>query len=200
MLLGSKTGGTAGSPRLPDRDRCVFQMNMASWRAFVLSPGTARKDALTCPAGRPRRASSEQAPDPSLPPAVKARSLRCSSSPHETRLRWAFAGAPGAARRREVTYPAGRPRRAAPCPPGTPGRRRWTRPKRRLRRMKRGRVEEAARLAAPRGAGNRFAATVGRRRQGSYLSSRQATPGSSLPSRNSREAPPPVEIWVILSA
>ena len=34
----------------------------------------------------------------------------------------------------------------------------------------------------------------------SYLSSRQATPGSSLPSRNSREAPPPVEMWVILSA
>ena len=33
-----------------------------------------------------------------------------------------------------------------------------------------------------------------------YLSSRQATPGSSLPSINSREAPPPVEIWVILSA
>ena len=25
-------------------------------------------------------------------------------------------------------------------------------------------------------------------------------PGSSFPSRNSREAPPPVEIWVILSA
>ena len=33
-----------------------------------------------------------------------------------------------------------------------------------------------------------------------YLSSRQATPGSSLPSMNSREAPPPVEMWVILSA
>ena len=33
-----------------------------------------------------------------------------------------------------------------------------------------------------------------------YLSSRQATPGSSLPSMNSRLAPPPVEIWVILSA
>ena len=27
-----------------------------------------------------------------------------------------------------------------------------------------------------------------------YLSSRQATPGSSLPSMNSREAPPPVEM------
>ena len=27
-----------------------------------------------------------------------------------------------------------------------------------------------------------------------------ATPGSSLPSRNSREAPPPVEMWLILSA
>ena len=33
-----------------------------------------------------------------------------------------------------------------------------------------------------------------------YLSSRQAMPGSSRPSRNSREAPPPVEMWVILSA
>src|SRR5699024_180149 len=33
-----------------------------------------------------------------------------------------------------------------------------------------------------------------------YLSSRQATPGSSRPSRNSREAPPPVLMWVILSA
>ena len=33
-----------------------------------------------------------------------------------------------------------------------------------------------------------------------YLSRRQATPGSSLPSMNSREAPPPVEMWVILSA
>ena len=33
-----------------------------------------------------------------------------------------------------------------------------------------------------------------------YLSSRQATPGSSFPSINSRLAPPPVLIWVILSA
>ena len=33
-----------------------------------------------------------------------------------------------------------------------------------------------------------------------HLSSRQAIPGSSRPSRNSREAPPPVEMWVILSA
>ena len=32
------------------------------------------------------------------------------------------------------------------------------------------------------------------RRERDYLSSRQATPGSSLPSRNSRLAPPPVEI------
>ena len=36
--------------------------------------------------------------------------------------------------------------------------------------------------------------------QAAYLSSRQATPGSSLPSRNSRDAPPPVLMWVILSA
>ena len=36
--------------------------------------------------------------------------------------------------------------------------------------------------------------------RGDYLSRRHATPGSSLPSRNSRLAPPPVEMWVILSA
>ncbi len=33
-----------------------------------------------------------------------------------------------------------------------------------------------------------------------HASRRQATPGSSLPSMNSREAPPPVEMWLILSA
>ena len=33
-----------------------------------------------------------------------------------------------------------------------------------------------------------------------YLSCRQAMPGSSRPSRNSREAPPPVEMWVIWEA
>src|ERR1039458_3825784 len=33
-----------------------------------------------------------------------------------------------------------------------------------------------------------------------YLSVRASTPGSFLPSRNSRLAPPPVEMWVILSA
>ncbi len=33
-----------------------------------------------------------------------------------------------------------------------------------------------------------------------YLSSKQATPGNSKPSRNSRDAPPPVLMWVILSA
>ena len=38
------------------------------------------------------------------------------------------------------------------------------------------------------------------RKDSDQASSRQATPGSSLPSMNSREAPPPVEIWVILSA
>ena len=32
-----------------------------------------------------------------------------------------------------------------------------------------------------------------------YLSFTQTMPGSSFPSKNSREAPPPVEIWVILS-
>ncbi len=32
------------------------------------------------------------------------------------------------------------------------------------------------------------------------FSLRQAMPGSTLPSRNSREAPPPVEMCVILSA
>ena len=30
-----------------------------------------------------------------------------------------------------------------------------------------------------------------------YLSSRQAIPGSSIPSKNSSDAPPPVEIWLI---
>ena len=30
-----------------------------------------------------------------------------------------------------------------------------------------------------------------------YLSCTASTPGSALPSRNSREAPPPVEIWLI---
>ena len=33
-----------------------------------------------------------------------------------------------------------------------------------------------------------------------FLSVSAATPGSSIPSRNSSEAPPPVEMWVILSA
>ncbi len=33
-----------------------------------------------------------------------------------------------------------------------------------------------------------------------YLSSAATTPGSALPSKNSRDAPPPVEIWLILSA
>ena len=45
-----------------------------------------------------------------------------------------------------------------------------------------------------------WAPQQGRSRRADYLSSRQATPGNSLPSRNSREAPPPVEICVILSA
>ena len=33
-----------------------------------------------------------------------------------------------------------------------------------------------------------------------YLSFKQAIPGSTLPSKSSKEAPPPVEIWLILSA
>ena len=33
-----------------------------------------------------------------------------------------------------------------------------------------------------------------------FLSVSASTPGSFLPSRNSSEAPPPVEMWVILSA
>ena len=37
-------------------------------------------------------------------------------------------------------------------------------------------------------------------KNGAYLSSRQTTPGRALPSMNSRLAPPPVEMWVILSA
>ncbi len=35
---------------------------------------------------------------------------------------------------------------------------------------------------------------------GRYLLLSASTPGNFLPSRNSSEAPPPVEIWVILSA
>ena len=45
-----------------------------------------------------------------------------------------------------------------------------------------------------------FARVPGAARAVLYLSSRQATPGSSLPSMNSRLAPPPVLMWVILSA
>ena len=78
-------------------------------------------------------------------------------------------GSKGGGRSPLFIYPAGTPRPAAPCPSGTPGRRRWTQPKRRLRRKKRGCVEEAARLAAPAGAGNRPAATVDRRRLGVLL-------------------------------
>lgn len=33
-----------------------------------------------------------------------------------------------------------------------------------------------------------------------HTSSRAATPGRTLPSSSSREAPPPVEMWLILSA
>lgn len=33
-----------------------------------------------------------------------------------------------------------------------------------------------------------------------YFSSRAATPGRTLPSKSSREAPPPVEMWLIFSA
>ena len=91
------------------------------------------KEKFTYPAGRPHRASSKQAPDPSLPPAGK------SSLPS------LFLLSP-----RNLTISRG--------PRPLPGKREI------------------------------------------YLSSRQATPGSSLPSMNSREAPPPVEIWVILSA
>src|SRR5699024_4416198 len=51
--------------------------------------------------------------------------LPCSSFPHRTRFvglrRGPLAELPG---RKLFTYPTGRPRRAAPCPPGTPGRRR----------------------------------------------------------------------------
>ena len=53
----------------------------------------------------------------------------------------------------------------------------------------------ASELAAP------FHACSGARCTGfiHYLSSAAATPGSSLPSRNSKDAPPPVEMWLILS-
>src|SRR2546422_7291706 len=41
---------------------------------------------------------------------------------------------------------------------------------------------------------------VGGEQQPPHASSSAATPGSGLPSRNSSEAPPPVETWVSLSA
>mmetsp|Transcript_37937 Transcript_37937/g.74115 ORF Transcript_37937/g.74115 Transcript_37937/m.74115 type:complete len:235 (+) Transcript_37937:678-1382(+) len=43
-------------------------------------------------------------------------------------------------------------------------------------------------------------ASAGRSATGAYFSLRAATPGRTLPSRSSREAPPPVEMWDILSA
>lgn len=33
-----------------------------------------------------------------------------------------------------------------------------------------------------------------------YFSLRQAMPGKTLPSKSSNDAPPPVEMWLILSA
>src|SRR3989454_7445598 len=41
---------------------------------------------------------------------------------------------------------------------------------------------------------------VGGEQQPPHASSSAATPGSGLPSRNSSEAPPPVETWVSLDA
>jgi hypothetical protein len=54
-------------------------------------------------------------------------------------------------------------------------------------------VSTAARCAAHQSIARAFMAAV-------HASSRQATPGRTLPSRSSREAPPPVEMWLILSA
>jgi hypothetical protein len=45
-----------------------------------------------------------------------------------------------------------------------------------------------------------FVPKAGCRTAAAYLSVSASTPGSFLPSRNSSDAPPPVEIWVIWSA
>ena len=142
------------------------------------------------PAGRPRQARRHKLQIPRFPACGKARSFRCSSSPHATRLRWARAGTPelpgtdrlliqqagnaglvGASSISLASPQAGKLTHfAAPPLPTRPA---------------------CAGLArGPRSCPARIV----------YLSSRQATPGSSLPSMNSREAPPPVEMWVILSA
>ncbi len=81
-------------------------------------PGAARHGVFTYPAGRPRRASSPQSPLPPFPALCgKLRPLPCGSSPPVTRSAGLTWGPPGAARHGVFTYPAGRPRRAAPCPP-----------------------------------------------------------------------------------
>ena len=48
--------------------------------------------------------------------------------------------------------------------------------------------------------GAKKAGKWGRGEGGGQTSSRAATPGRTLPSSSSREAPPPVEMWLILSA
>ena len=79
-LCGSGAEGHRGPP-------------LRRYRAAVVRRGRCPSSAR----GRPKAApSSSQAPYPSLPPAAKAHSFRCSDSPHRTRgcRRWASAGAP----------------------------------------------------------------------------------------------------------
>ena len=72
---------------------------------------------LRRPADRPRRAASPQAPYRLLPRKAGKRTHSAAAPfPRRTRLRWAPAGPPGAARNK-IKRPAGRPRRAALCPP-----------------------------------------------------------------------------------
>ena len=70
------------------------------------------------------------------------------------------------------------------------------------RRSGRIRVEEQGAGSAPQGpqAAGRIRHNPTRNARKDQTSSSAATPGNSLPSRNSSEAPPPVEMWVILSS
>ena len=68
--------------------------------------------------------SSEQAPYPSLPPFGESSLILLLLLSPPKPLRWVSAGTPELPGRKAFIYPANRPRRGAPCPPGIPGRRR----------------------------------------------------------------------------
>ena len=106
----SKCGPMGG----PDRDRAP------ECRDGGISGGE-----ITYPAGRPRRASSKQAPYPSLPRKRESSLILLLLLSPRDPLTLGSRGGPGNCPVLEgFTYPAGRPRRAAPCLPGTPGWRR----------------------------------------------------------------------------